>query len=428
MKTLDEALEACHALELPRRSERLELNQAAGRYLTAPMIAPHDAPRWALSAMDGYAVAWAHSPAERYRVTQVIAAGHAPQALAAGQAARIMTGAPLPSGADTVIIQEDVEEGSLARAGEGGEITLVSPPRGVGENVRQRAEELAQGELLLDIQTALSSADLALAASQGLKELSVWARPRVAILSTGDELCEPGAALKVGQIYASNATLLKALVEEAGAEAIDCGVARDTPSSTREGFERALAVKPDVIISTGGVSVGDFDPVRGVLAELGVRLDFWKVKMKPGKPLAVGALGGVPLLALPGNPVSAAVSFCLFAWPLLRRALGAPLERAELPRLTLPLGEALTKRHQRAELMRVRSELEPDSSGRLRPSWRLSGGQSSAWLSPLARSEALLLIPEGPVSWERGRSAEALALPWAWERLLRLSQFNELMR
>ena len=358
--------------------------------------------------MDGYALAWP-PPQEgqrSFKVTQVVAAGAQPRPLSPGEAARIMTGAPLPEGANTVVIQEDAEASEEARLGQGGLVHLTITPQR-GDNVRVRGEEKAQGELLAGVERPLNPATLALLASQGLTHVEVWAPPRVAILSTGDELIHPPSTPTLGQRYSSNATLLRALVEEAGGEAIDCGVARDTPTSTREGFERALAHSPDLILSTGGVSVGDFDPVRGVLADLGAELHFWKVRMKPGKPLAVGELGGRPILALPGNPVSAAVSFLLFAWPLLRRAQGLSEESSHLPRQTLPLAEPIKKRHARAELMRV---CRVNKGGTC--AWALAGGQSSAWLSPLANADALLLLPAEPVVWAEGVEAEAVLLPW----------------
>jgi molybdopterin molybdotransferase len=358
--------------------------------------------------MDGYALAWppAQEGERSFRVSQVVAAGAQPQPLKLGEAARIMTGAPLPEGANTVVIQEDVEASEEARLGLGGLIHLnVTPQR--GDNVRLRGEERAQGELLVGCERPLNPASLALLASQGLTHVEVWAPPRVALLSTGDELIHPPEEPTLGQRYSSNATLLRALVESAGGVAIDCGVARDTPTSTREGFERALAHAPDLILSTGGVSVGDFDPVRGVLADLGAQLHFWKVRMKPGKPLAVGEIGKCPILALPGNPVSAAVSFLLFAWPLLRRAQGSSEESSHLPRQTLPLAEPIEKRHGRVELMRVR---RVSAGGAF--AWALAGGQSSAWLSPLANADALLLLPAEPVAWAEGAEAEGLLLPW----------------
>lgn len=415
MKSLAEALLACEAISLAQRAEDTPLREAMGRFLTEPIYAARDTPSWHSSAMDGYAVRWADAtqaePPERplrYQVGQVIAAGHPPRPLQAGEVARIMTGAPLPPNADTVIIQENVRLITSGLGPLGEQIEVSQPPRRIGEHVRARAEELSQGDLLLDVGRALNPAALALCASQGLSEVSLWARPRVAILSTGDELRAPGEPLALGQIYASNATLLRGLVEEAGGVAIDCGVARDTQEETRAGFERALASQPDLILSSGGVSVGDFDPVKGVLSDLGARLDFWKVRMKPGKPLAVGELAGRPVLALPGNPVSAAVSFLLFARPLIQRALGVAHEDARLRRKRLPLAESLEKQHSRAELMRVH-EIETHNG----PAWQLSGAQSSAWLTPLERADALLMLPEAPICWEEGTSVEALLLPWA---------------
>lgn len=416
MKSLAEALLACEALSLTQRVERVPLSEARGRHLSSALSVAQDAPRWDQSAMDGYAVNWREASkshvegADRhYRVGQVIAAGHPPQALQEGEVARIMTGAPLPENADTVVIQENVELIDAERAEPGVWVRFTQRPRHVGEHVRLRGEELNVGMGLLDVGRLLNPAGLALCASQGLTSLEVWARPRVAILSTGDELRAPGTALEVGQIYASNATLLQGMIEEAGGVAVDCGVARDSAEDTREGFLRALAQKPDLILSSGGVSVGDFDPVKGTLADLGARLDFWKVKMKPGKPLAVGELAGVPVLALPGNPVSAAVSFQLFARPLIKRALGSSVEEARLRRARLPLLEPIEKKHARAELIRVARR----TSAHHGEGWALAGGQSSAWLSPLERADALLIVPEGEVSWGEGTRAEALVLPWA---------------
>lgn len=421
MKTLTEALCACDEISLTPKAEWITVGEAKGRYLTEPLYARHSTPKWNLSAMDGYAIHWAKECNQKideishltYRVGQIIAAGQPPQDLVEGEVARIMTGAPLPKNADTVILQENVITSSGTHSELGQTIQIQQRPHSVGEHVRKAGEEYIQATQLLDDHRPLNPAALALIASQGIEKLSVWRRPKVAILSTGNELCVAGEALTIGQIYASNGILLRALVEEAGGIAIDCGIAKDTPQETRAGFERALEIQPDLILSTGGVSVGDFDPVKGVLADLGAELHFWKVKMKPGKPLAVGSLAGIPVLALPGNPVSAAVSFLLFAYPLIQRAFGVPLSKAHLQRQTLPLAESMSKDHPRAELLRVECVDFDVNHSPTSKAWRLTGGQSSAWLRPLERADALLLLPEGRISWERGRPTEALRLPWS---------------
>ncbi|HEU4857707.1 MAG TPA: gephyrin-like molybdotransferase Glp, partial [Rhodanobacteraceae bacterium] len=280
--------------------ERVALRDALDRVLGADVVANVAVPAYTNSAMDGYAVRGADLPAAgeaRLRVIGQSFAGHPfAGALAAGECVRIMTGAVMPRAADTVVIQEDVNrDGDLARIGTG---------HRVGQHVRQAGEDIAQGATVLTAGRRIRVADIGLLASIGWVEVAVRRRLRVAFFSTGDELRPLGEPLREGEIHDSNRYTLYGMLRHFGADALDLGVVRDEPQALREAFQRAGA-NADVVITSGGVSVGAADYVRSVLAEVG-EIGFWKVNMKPGKPIAFGRLhGGATFFGLPGNPVSA---------------------------------------------------------------------------------------------------------------------------
>ena len=308
MLSVREALDLVLRDLAPLGSEQVPLPQALGRVLAAAVRATRDIPPFRNSAMDGYAVraidttsATARA-AVRLRILEVIGAGALPrQAVGQGTATKIMTGSPMPEGADAVVRIEDTAE----REG----IVDVQIAVAAGANVRHPGEDMCAGETVLTPGRALRPADIGLLASLGTAVVGVHRRPVVVILSTGDELVELGQPLAPGQIVNSNAYTLAAAVEEAGGTARVLGIVRDTVEATRGAFLDAF--NSDVVLSTGGVSMGTFDLVRATLAELGVVEHFWKVAQKPGKPLAFGMHDGVPVFGLPGNPVSSLVCFYL---------------------------------------------------------------------------------------------------------------------
>ena len=399
MLSVEQALERCLSVEIPIRSEPVPLRAAHGRVLAEPVVAHHPLPPWDNSAMDGYAVRSADTvrgasrprqpdcDADRpaptdgvvLRVSQVIAAGAAPAGpVAPGTCARIFTGAPMPPGADAVVMQENT-----AAAPDGGVTVLGFAP--AGQHVRRAGEDLSVGDVALQAGQVLTPARVGLCAALGKDQVVVARRPRVAILATGDEIVHPGQPLGPGQIWSSNTATLMGMVADAGGEPIDCGVAPDDLEGTRVAFRRALDAQPDLLISTGGVSVGDFDVVRDAMVDIGAEMAFWKVAMKPGKPLAFGVIGGVPAFGLPGNPVSCAVGFLQFVRPVIRRAQGDP--RPFLPVLEAVLADPIRKRPGRAELVRVRLE---HHGGRLEA--HLSGPQGSGRPTSLARAHGLVLL------------------------------------
>jgi len=303
-----------HARPL-QAAERVELIDAAGRVLARDVTADVDVPGFDNSAMDGYALHGGDigiARTEGLAIAQRIPAGQVGEPLPAGAAARIFTGAPLPEGADTVAMQEDcrIQDGRL----------FLERTPAPGANVRPRGNDIAAGSTVLRAGTLLRAAHLGLAASVGVTGIEAFRRPRVAIFSTGDELVEPGHPLAPGQIYNSNRFQLTALLHAQGCAVVDLGKAVDTFEATRRlllmGAEQA-----DLVITTGGVSVGEEDHVRAALEAVG-RLTLWRIRMKPGKPLAFGHIGATPFIGLPGNPVSVFVTFLLFARPFLQALQG----------------------------------------------------------------------------------------------------------
>jgi len=344
----------------PADVERIALTEALGRVVAEAVRSPVDVPPADNSAMDGYALRAADlgGGGAPLPIAARIQAGVAPEALAPGTAARIFTGAVVPDGADTVVMQEHCRE-------DAGRLIVEQLPK-AGANIRRAGEDIGRGTVVVRGGTCLQPQHLGVLASVGLAELPVRRRLRVQVLSTGDELVEPGRRLAPGQIYNSNDSVLAGLLARLGCDVLPRLRVRDTPEATRQALEQARG-RADLVLSSGGVSVGEADYVKPVVAAMG-RLDLWKINLKPGKPVAFGDLGGVPFLGLPGNPVSVFVTFCLFGAPLIRRlqgrgetfpeALGLPAafdapagRREEYPRVRVDQGRVQRHRQQGSGVM-----------------------------------------------------------------------------
>ena len=360
---LDEALARLLSHIQPRLpSEPVATLAADGRVLAQDVVSALQVPAFDNSSMDGYAVRCADlaQPGTVLQVTQRIAAGHTGQALQAGEAARIFTGAPIPRGADAVVMQEDTE--LLADAGERPRVRILQSPQ-PGQWVRRNGEDVQKGAVVLRAGTRLGPGELGLAASLGLAELHVGPRPRVALFSTGDELVMPGQcrpeAMPPGAIYNSNRFFLKALLERMGCVVSDLGIVPDQREATVQAL-RTAAEQHDLIVTSGGVSVGEEDHVKPAVQALG-QLDLWQIAMKPGKPLAYGQVrraehGHAHFVGLPGNPVSSFVTFLLMVRPLVLRLQGAELQALRTWRL--PAHFELPKGDKRREFLRVRRNAE----------------------------------------------------------------------
>jgi molybdopterin molybdotransferase len=377
-------------------AERVGLLDAVGRALAEDVRSLRDVPGYTNSAMDGFAIRHAdlgRLPA-RLRVAGISAAGaqNIPP-VAPGHAVKIMTGAPIPSGADTVVRVEDTRPD--------GDFVVVETHVPSGSHVRLPGEDVRAGAVVLERGRRLAPADVGLAASVGKTLILVHRRPRVAILSTGNELVEADQPLTAGQVVNSNAYTLAAAVTEAGGVAIPLAIARDTPADIREAF--AEAARADAILSTGGVSVGDFDYVKSVMDEIGVRRLFWQVAQKPGKPLVFGVLDGRPYFGLPGNPVSSLVCFYLYARPALRRMMG--LVAVHFPTAAATLAHDLKKAQALTEFVRCRLDWK---NGQLVAA--STGTQSSAVLSSLSQGSALIVGPAGHSILREGSAVRVILL------------------
>ena len=390
----------------PLGTERVALLDAPGRVLAADARAGYTLPHRDNSAMDGYAVrgselAGASEAAPRvFRIVETVAAGQFPsRAIGAGEATRIMTGAPLPDGADTVIRVEDTDGGTTT--------VRALKDRDVRKNVRPRGEDFREGDVVLPAGEPLGAAQLGVLASLGCATVDVHRAPRVAILGSGDELVDLDRfdeVLAGRKIVASNGYTLHALVRSAGGVPVPIGNAADTPESLRALFERALAAAPDLIVSSAGISVGEFDYTRDVLGALGAELKFWKVRMRPGAPIGFGAVHGVPWIGLPGNPVSVMVTFELFVRPAIRRLLGhTRLHRRAVP---VTLEEPVQIGARLTHFLRAIVTTQP--SGELTA--RLTGPQGSGILTSMARANALLVVPEDQPAHAAGDRLSALLL------------------
>ncbi len=372
----------------PLPAERVAVEAALGRILAEDIRALRTQPPFANSAMDGYALAAADTanlPA-RLKVVGESAAGRAFQgAIKRGEAVRIFTGAPMPEGADAVLIQEN--------ATREGETVIAHSREESGRNVRAAGLDFRDGEALLAAGRRLSPRDLALAAAANHAALSVRRRPRVAILATGDELVRPGAARGPAQIVASNNYAVAGIVAAVGGEAVDLGIAADDRQALAQSFARAAELKADVLVTLGGASVGDYDLVQQALVESGLELGFWRIAMRPGKPLMHGRLGEMKVLGLPGNPVSSVVCAILFLRPLLLALLGDPNAAADVSE-TARLDADLGANDARQDYLRATLS-EEDGAWRATP----VESQDSSLVKLLAKSQCLVIRkPHAPAA------------------------------
>jgi len=381
---IDEARRRVLAEVRPLGAEAVDLERALGRVLAEELSAPGHVPPFDSSAMDGFALV--AGPAAELPVVGESRAGHPySEVLEKGVAVRISTGAVVPEGADVVVPVERTEDD-----GERVRVPGLEP----GQNIRRAGEDLLAGEVVLRAGTPLGPAELGVAASIGRAQLSCAARPRVALVVTGDELVPPGEPLAPGRIYSSNGFALAGQVERAGAELVSRASAPDTAEGTRQALDAALA-GADVVCVSGGVSVGQHDHVRGAMGELGVEERFWGVSLRPGKPTWFGVRDEVLAFGLPGNPVSAMVTFQLFVRPALAALQGAdPAAR----RITAQLDEAVPRNPRREEAVRVR--LSGDGALRATP----TGPQGSHQLTSMLGADGLALIPAGDGELAAGES------------------------
>ena len=384
----------------PLPGESVSLVDALGRVLAQDITADTPLPPFANSSMDGFAVRAADSQGAsadtpiRLRVVLDIPAGSAPdRVIQAGEAARIMTGAQMPEGADAVIPVEQTDQ--HWRAGTNSpqpEQVAIHRELRPGDYVRAVGEDLAAGQVVLNVGTVIRPPELGILASLGFDPVSVVRKPRVAIVTTGDELVEVNQPLAPGKIRDSNSYTLAGLVTAYGGDPIRIPIARDTIDDVRRRFREALDTQPDIVLSSAGVSVGAFDVVRAVLDELG-EINFWRVNLRPGKPLAFGSLNGVPFFGLPGNPVSAMVTFDVFVRPALLKLTRRPDAAATVQ---AALAEPLTSDGRRSYL-RVQLRRE---NGRLIAS--TTGTQSSSAIMSMVLADGLLIVPEDVTSASSG--------------------------
>jgi molybdopterin molybdotransferase len=381
----------------------MPLDEALGSVLAEDVVSPLDIPAWTNSAMDGYAARGedvrgaSDAKPVRLRVVEHLPAGRFPtRAIAAGECARIFTGAPLPEGADSVIRQEDTDEGA--------ETVTIVKDRDAGVNTRRVGEDIRKDSTVLTEGTELGPAQLGVLASLAVAHPLVYRRPRIAILGSGDEIVDidqPEEILSGRKIASSNTHTLIALVRQTGGEPVNLGIAADTPDSLREHLGRALEC--DLLVTTAGISVGEHDYVRAVLDELGAKQRFWKLRMRPGAPVGFGLIGEVPWIGLPGNPVSTMVTYELFVRPAIRKMMGhnRPFRRSVAVRMAEPISLKPKLQHFLRGIV---------TEGPQGPEARLTGPQGSGILTSMARANALLVIPEGQHETPAGSVVPAIVL------------------
>ena len=379
---LEEVMKILEEAAVPiREHQTVELNRASGRILAQELSAPFDVPGFDNSRMDGYAVR-ADECSSPLPISQIITAGDQATPLLKGTAARIFTGAPLPPGADSVVMQEEAQS-------DGDVVTFTEPVRN-NQFIGRAGEDIARGQIVLEPGHRLRPQDVGLAASMGQGQLEVFRRPKVAFFSTGDELKEPGDTLAPGQIYNSNRYLLGALLERAGCQTVDFGIVADDLEETRKVLLEA-AKNSDLVLTSGGVSVGEKDYLREALDRSG-KLDLWRIRIKPGKPLVFGHINNAldtttAYMGLPGNPVSVFVTFLMLAQPFLLKLAGASETRPK--NIKVLAGFEQSKAQTRRQFLRCRLE-ERDGRDYAVP----YANQSSAVLTSTSRSDGLAVVRE----------------------------------
>lgn len=404
MLSVHEARERILAQFSPLDTTRCPLELAASRVLAETIRAESDLPAFDNSSVDGFAVR-AMDVAEVPVILPVVAdvpAGKAPNfRLQAGQAARIMTGAMLPAGADAVVMVEDTDFGHRAAGASAPQQVCIQKTVRPGENLRKRGADLRAGQEILPKGQVLRPQDIGMLAMLGAATVPVYRKPKVAIVSSGDELLPVDAPPEDGKIHDTNTYTLAAMAAQTGCEVLRLGVAADRREAIQAILDQAVEAGVDVIVSSAGVSVGAFDFVKEVVESAGT-LDFWKVNMRPGKPLAFGSYRGIPFFGLPGNPVSSFVGFLVFARPALRRLGG--LEAARQDTVRVVLAEAVESDGRESYLRAVVTRENGISTA------RLTGHQGSGNLFSLVQANALLIIPSGVKSCPPGTEVEAWLL------------------
>jgi molybdopterin molybdotransferase len=405
--SVQQAQDRILALLAPVAIESAALESAAGRILAEEVHAPQDMPPFDNSGMDGFAVIAADVAAAQpgsavtLEIAADIPAGQASGiTLRPGQAARIMTGAPLPDGADAVVPVEDTNFApGLADPLTAASVAVYHPAR-TGAHIRPRGQDVRAGQPLLRPGRQIQPQDVGMLASTGKPEVRVYRRPRVGLFSSGDELVKPGLSLGPGQIYDSNGTMLAAMLESEGAQVVRLGTARDDPRQIAALLDGAVRQQVDLIVTSAGVSVGAFDFVRQVIETHG-SLNFWRVNMRPGKPLAFGSYEGIPVIGLPGNPVSAFVGCRVFVLPALYKLSGR--EQAAPHRECAILVEPLES-DGRESYLRAVVQRDPETGSHW--SAKLTGHQGSGNLYSLIEANALLIVPSGVKSLPSGSEVE----------------------
>jgi len=396
-----DALAAILAGAEPLAEEMIALDEAFHRVLARDVAALRTQPPQAMSAMDGYAVRAADAAKiqARLKVIGEVAAGRPfGQPIGPGEAVRIFTGGVVPDGADAVVIQEDT-------VADGGSITLTEAAM-TGRHIRPAGVDFRQGDVLLSAGGRLSDRDLSLAASMNYPELPVRRRPKVALLATGDELVMPGSTPGPGQIIYSNGYALRALARAEGAETIDLGIAADTIEATTAGIRRARDLGADILVTTGGASVGDHDLVQDSLKAEGVAIAFWQIAMRPGKPMMHGRLGAMRVVGVPGNPVSSYVCTLLFVVPLIRALSGRKF--VHHVRETAVLGRDVGANDRREDYLRARLEERADGMLVATP----VNHQDSSLLANLSAAGALVIRPPFAPAASAGSPCDILRLPF----------------
>lgn len=377
-------------------AETVKLHEAAGRVLAAPVIARRDQPPFAASAMDGFAVRHediADVPA-RLHVSGTSAAGHGyRKTLKVGEAVRILTGAPVPAGSDTIVIQENTDRS--------GDVLTVLAATPKGKNIRRAGLDFARGERLLEPGMRLRPRDIGLAAAANAATVKVRRKPRIYLFTTGDELVLPGHPARADQIYSSNSHALSAMAEKLGATVVNLGIIPDTLAATKAAIRRATA--GDILITTGGASVGDHDYVQEAFKACGIRIGFWKIAMRPGKPFMYGRKGKLHVMGLPGNPVSALVTARLFLKPLIDALQGLPAhDDATLATLTQPMGA----NDDRQDYVRGTLEIAADGSRRVTP----FSLQDSSMQRTMQQAGCLIIRPPGAPATPAGETVPILLI------------------